>query len=117
MGLGRVVTIELAAHRRVELAAFLVVDIRGGSDEPTYARYREHVLPNLATAGGTYLVRCGQVETLEGNWRPNRIVVVRFESMQAARAWWNSAEYAELKCMRQRSTNTNMILVEGISNV
>lgn len=100
----------------MELAAFLVVDIRGVSAEPAYARYRKRVPPSLAAAGGTYLVRGGQVVTLEGNWRPDRLVVVRFESMQAAHAWWNSSEYAELKSMRQRSTNTNMILLGGIAN-
>ena len=70
----------------------------------------------LLPAGGTYLVRGGPIEVLEGNWHPNRIVVVRFDSAEAARKWWNSSEYAELKGMRQRSTTTSMILVEGLSN-
>jgi len=41
---------------------------------------------------------------------------VRFDSIQAARDWWNSPAYAELKYMRQRSTNTNMVIVEGLPN-
>jgi uncharacterized protein (DUF1330 family) len=106
-----------ALERRLELAAFLIVEIDGVRDEATYALYREEVSANLAAAGGEYLVRGGEVEVLEGNWRPGRVVVVRFDSMQAARDWWNSPAYAELKSMRQRSTNTKMLIVEGLPNV
>jgi len=56
------------------------------------------------------------VEVLEGTWQPKRVVVVRFDSAAAARSWWHDPEYSELKAMRQRSTITNMILVEGIPN-
>ena len=109
--------LSLALGRRLELAAFLIVEINGVCDEATYARYREEVSANLAAAGGQYLVRGGEVEVLEGNWRPGRVIVVRFDSMQAARDWWNSPAYAELKSMRQRSTNTKMVIVEGLPNV
>jgi uncharacterized protein (DUF1330 family) len=100
---------------RKELAAYLIIEI-AVNDPEVYARYREAVSSNLAAAGGTYLVRGGEVEVLEGDWRPNRVVVVRFDSTDEARRWWNSSGYAELKAMRQRSAKTNMILVEGVSN-
>jgi len=95
------------------LAAYLIIEI-AVNDPDVYARYREAVSPNLAAAGGTYFVRGGEVEALEGDWRPNRMVVVRFDSADQARRWWNSPGYAELKAMRQRSAKTNMILVEGV---
>jgi uncharacterized protein (DUF1330 family) len=41
--------------------------------------------PNLAAAGGTYLIRGGEVKVLERDWRPNRMVVVRFDSADEAR--------------------------------
>lgn len=96
------------------MAAFLIIEIAEVHDEEVYAKYRKVVTPNLAAAGATYLVRGGQVEVLEGSWRPKRIVVVRFDSVEAARRWWNDPAYAELKAMRQGSTTTNMILVEGV---
>jgi uncharacterized protein (DUF1330 family) len=98
------------------LPAFLIIEIAAVHDGELYAKYRDTVSPNLDAGGGAYLVRGGPVEVLEGEWHPNRMVVVRFESAEAARAWWKSPGYAELKAMRQRSTVTNMILVEGISN-
>lgn len=99
-----------------ELAAFLIVEIKSVHDQATYARYREEVSENVVAGGGKYLVRGGRVEVLEGDWRPGRVVVVRFASLRAARDWWSSPHYAELKAKRQGSTDTNMILVEGVSD-
>lgn len=98
------------------MAAYLVVDLTKIVDEETYATYRSRVSKGLAEAGGEYLVRGGPVRVFEGDWSPNRIVVVRFPSMDAARRWWGSSEYSELKQMRQASTVTNMILVPGLEN-
>ncbi len=96
------------------MPAFLIVDVTDVSNEPIYAEYRKRVPSMLAAHGGSYVVRGGDVEVLEGNWRPKRVVVVRFESAEAARNWWRDPSYSELKVMRQRSTTTNMILVEGL---
>jgi uncharacterized protein (DUF1330 family) len=98
------------------MAAFLIIEIVAVGDAELYAKYRDRVAPNLAAAGGMYVVRGGDVEVLEGSWKPNRIVVVRFDSAEAARGWWKSSGYAELKAMRQGATTTNMILVEGVRN-
>jgi uncharacterized protein (DUF1330 family) len=95
------------------MAAFLLVDVSNVHDEQTYGAYRERVAATLVSAGGKYLARGGAVDVLEGTWHPNRVVVVRFESPEAARRWWSGPDYSELKAMRQRSTDTNMILVEG----
>jgi uncharacterized protein (DUF1330 family) len=99
-----------------KLSAFLIIEIVAVNHPELYARYRDRVAPILAAAGGTYVVRGGDVEVLEGRWQPNRMVVVRFDSRVAARGWWKSSGYAELKAMRQGATTTNMILVEGVSN-
>ena len=71
------------------MAAFLIVEISKIHDEQTYARYRQQVPSNLAAAGAQYLVRGGPVEVLEGDWQPNRIVVIHFDSVEAPRQWWN----------------------------
>jgi uncharacterized protein (DUF1330 family) len=96
------------------MAAYLIVDI-SVRDEQTYAGYRARVSDQIRQYGGEYLVRGGRVEQLEGDWKPKRMVVVRFESIAAAQKWWDSDDYAELKAIRQASTDTNMIVVEGVS--
>jgi len=96
------------------MSAYLIVDVAAIHDEPAYAAYRSRVSTGIRAAGGCYLARGGTVDVLEGKWQPGRVVVVRFDSIGAARRWWASGEYHDLKRMRQASTSTNMIVVEGL---
>jgi uncharacterized protein (DUF1330 family) len=96
------------------MPAYVIVEITV-RDEETYAQYRARVTDQIRQYGGEYLVRGGNTEALEGDWLPRRIVLLRFDSMEAAKRWWSSDDYAPLKALRQASADTNMILVEGIS--
>jgi uncharacterized protein (DUF1330 family) len=96
------------------MAAYLIVDIARIHDEETYARYRSQVTAGLEAAGGRYLVRGGDVEVIEGTLRPGRLVIVRFDSIEAARQWWSSPEYEPLRKLREASTSSNMVLVQGL---
>jgi uncharacterized protein (DUF1330 family) len=95
------------------MPAYLIVDITV-HDEQRYADYRARVTDQIRQFGGEYLVRGGRIERLEGDWQPSRVVVVKFESIAAAKKWWESDDYAELKAIRQATTDTNMIVVEGL---
>lgn len=97
------------------MAAYLIVDVTQIRDEETYAAYRSRVATGIGQAGGRYLARGGAIDVLEGSWQPGRIVLVRFDSREAARGWWASVEYADLKRMRQASTSANMIVVNGLA--
>ena len=48
----------------------------------------------IASYGGRYLVRGGALEVLEGEWDPERLVVLEFESIGRLREWYDSPEYA-----------------------
>jgi uncharacterized protein (DUF1330 family) len=98
------------------MAAYLLIDIAHVHDPARYADYRAGVSAGLEAAGGDYLVRGGAVEVLEGDWRPGRVVIVRFASVADARRWWSSSEYAALRDQRQAATTTHMVLVEGIAD-
>ena len=95
------------------MSAFLVVQIEVASKE-RYEGYKQMVPPSLAPYGGRFVVRGGKVETLEGAWSPERFVIIEFPSSAQAKAWWNSAEYAPAKALRQETARTQMILVEGV---
>ena len=97
------------------MAAYLVVDIQRITDEQRYEQYKTKVSPDLLAAGGQYLARGGAIDVLEGDWHPSRLVIVRFESSASARRWWESQAYEPLKQMRQASTTTRMVLVEGVA--
>jgi len=94
------------------MAAYIVVEVEV-KDPDRYAKYREMVPPSLAKYGGRFVVRGGKTETLEGDWSPMRFVIVEFPSMERAKAWWSSSEYAEAKALRQATAATKMIVVEG----
>jgi uncharacterized protein (DUF1330 family) len=52
--------------------------------------------------------------TLEGDWHPERIVILEFPSGEKALEWWNSDIYSKAKAIRHRTASTKMIIVEGI---
>jgi uncharacterized protein (DUF1330 family) len=95
------------------MAAYVIVDVRI-NDPEVYAEYRRLTPASIAAYGGRFVVRGGASETLEGDWAPERIVVLEFESVARAKAWWSSAEYAPAKALRQQSATTRMIVVEGV---
>jgi uncharacterized protein (DUF1330 family) len=94
------------------MAAYVVVQV-DVKDPARYADYRTMVPPTLPKYGGRFIVRGGKTETLEGDWAPKRFVVVEFPSVEQAKAWWASPEYAEAKALRQATSETQMIVVEG----
>jgi uncharacterized protein (DUF1330 family) len=83
------------------------------TDPQGFERYRQMVPPTVAHYGGRFVVRGGKTETLEGTWNPARLVVLEFDSVERARAWWASEEYREAKELRQRTARTNLLIVEG----
>jgi uncharacterized protein (DUF1330 family) len=95
------------------MAAYVVVQV-DVKDPLRYEDYKRMVPASLAKYGGRFLVRGGHTETLEGTWEPKRFVLVEFPDVAQARAWWASPEYAEAKALRQATSLTQMILVEGV---
>lgn len=95
------------------MAAYVVANIEV-TDPELYEDYKKLAGPAIQACGGKYLVRGGRTEVLEGKWRPNRLVVLEFESVEKAQAWWNSTHYAQAKTIRQRSADSSMVIVQGI---
>ncbi len=95
------------------MAAYVVVEVEV-RDTDRYEDYKRMVPPTLAPYGGRFIVRGGVVEALEGEWSPKRVVIVEFPSVERAKAWWSSQEYAEAKALRQATAHTRMIVVAGV---
>jgi len=94
------------------MPAYIIANVNI-TDPETYQEYMKLVPPTLDKFGGKPVVRGGHAENLEGEWQPSRVSVLEFESFDHAMQWWNSEDYADAKAMRQRSSNTQMIVVEG----
>ena len=95
------------------MAAYVLVEIEV-TDPQLYEEYKQRAPLTIAQFGGKYLARGGAVDVLEGEWSPQRVVLVEFSSREQAHAWWDSEEYREPKALRQRSAKTKMIVLEGI---
>jgi uncharacterized protein (DUF1330 family) len=82
-------------------------------DQPTFQRYREEVVPLIARYGGRYIVRGGEVESLEGDLGFKQLIVLEFPTLDAARAFYHSPEYQPVKAIRLRSAASEVALVVG----
>ncbi|WP_105968006.1 DUF1330 domain-containing protein [Streptomyces geranii] len=68
---------------------------------------------SLVASGGSVLAVDDTPQQLEGEWHGDRTVVLEFESVEAARAWYESAEYGEAKPLRHAAADSNMVIVAG----
>ena len=96
------------------MPAYIIVDVKINNPDE-YEEYKKLTPASIAAYQGSFIVRGGPTETLEGDWVPGRIVVLEFPNAERARQWWNSPEYAAAKLIRQGASSTRMILVDGVN--
>lgn len=94
------------------MAAYVVAEVEV-TDLIVYEEYRKRVAPTIAQYGGRFLVRGGRVESKEGGWTPARFVIVEFPSMERAREWYQSPEYAPALALRLKASRSRLIIAEG----
>ncbi|HMJ47363.1 MAG TPA: DUF1330 domain-containing protein [Ferruginibacter sp.] len=95
------------------MSAYIIVDVTVFNEEE-YAAYKSLTPGSIAPFHGKFIIRGGKTETIEGDWKPQRIVVVEFPTADLARQWWSSPEYTKAKAIRHRTAHSKMILVEGV---
>ncbi|MGE5804691.1 MAG: DUF1330 domain-containing protein [Ignavibacteria bacterium] len=95
------------------MPAYIIVEVKI-RNQKEYEEYKKLVPATLKQYGGKFIVRGGKTETLEGNWSPERIVVIEFDNMEKAKTWWGSEEYSKAKKIRYQNAESKMILVEGM---
>ena len=83
-------------------------------DPEGYKAYSQQVPATIEKYGGRFLVRGGKSEALEGDWPERRRVVIEFASVEAAKRWWDSTEYAKPKELRRANSNGRLLLIEGV---
>ena len=94
------------------MPAYVVTEIEV-HDTVRYENYKKMSTESVQAFGGRFVVRGGKVQTLEGTWSPKRFVVVEFPTVERAKEWWSSKEYAPAKKLRNETATSQMILVEG----
>lgn len=95
------------------MAAYVIVNVTI-RDPVRYEEYRRLATPTVGAYDGRYVARGGAVEVREGGWSPARLVILEFPTVERARAWWSSPEYAPAKALRQSCADTELIITEGV---
>ena len=94
------------------MPGYLIANVKV-TDPEGFERYRAGVPAVIAQYGGRYAVRGGAMERLENADGFNRIVLLEFPSLDAARAFYFSPEYAPLLKLRIETTESQVMLVDG----
>lgn len=82
------------------------------NDQAAFDAYAEKAIPKIIASGGNPIIVNDEPEVVEGTWRP-RTVVVQFASVEAAQAWYNSADYQAVAGERQAASDSNVVIVPG----
>lgn len=95
------------------MPAYVIADVTI-KDPERYQDYVRQVPATLEPYGGRFLVRGGTVEVAEGDWRPQRLVIIEFPSFEQARAWYDSPQYMPVKRLRWETSEGRILLADGV---
>jgi uncharacterized protein (DUF1330 family) len=96
------------------MSAYVIVHV-DVTNPAEYEDYKKMSPLSIEAYGGRFLARGGQTHVMEGSWQPKRLVIVEFPSVERARTWWASPEYAAAKAKRNATSNSDLVIIEGVS--
>lgn len=94
------------------MSAYVIVEMTV-TDTVRIEEYRKLAGASVAQYGGRFVVRGGRSETLDGDWKPQRLVVLEFPGLAEAKRWHASSEYRAACKIRDQAASTRMVAVEG----
>lgn len=95
------------------MAAYVITDVNI-FDIELYLAYQRALRPLLAAAGASYLVRGGEFRVLEGDYRPRRLVLLEFPTLEAVDDFYHSPEYQALEPQRKACSSARIISMRGL---
>ena len=95
------------------MPAYVISEVEA-RDQAAMEAYRTLAAATIAQYGGRYLVRGGAAELVEGGPPPKTIIIVEFTSMERAREWYASPEYAAALKLRRTALERRLMFVEGV---
>ncbi|MHA6847336.1 DUF1330 domain-containing protein [Ralstonia syzygii] len=96
------------------MAAGYILAYVNVTDPVQYEQYKVLSTRAMQAHGAEVLVRGGKTEVLEGEWKPTRIIVLKFKSYDDAKSFYDSEEYRAARDARAKAARMNMIVVEGV---
>ncbi len=95
------------------MSAYVIVETNV-TDSERYEQYKAAAPAAIAAAGGRYLVRGGELAVLEGEWQPSRLVLLEFEDLAAAKRWYDSQAYQDVRRLRDGAAVLRVVAVQGL---
>jgi uncharacterized protein (DUF1330 family) len=96
------------------MAAYVISEVEP-LDQELFDRYRSLAQASIEQYGGRYTVRAALPEAAEGNWAPQRrLVIVEFPDMDTVRRWYSSEAYAEALAFRDGALSRRLLFVDGL---
>ena len=83
------------------------------TDWPRYREYMKLTPGAIARYGGRFLARGGEIATLEGPQENRRVVILEFPSLEQAKTFQNSTEYAQARKLREGAATVQIIALDG----
>ena len=84
------------------------------TDPDVYETYKALAFDSVTAHGGTYIVRGGEVDALEGDAPAGRVVVLQFPSFESAQEWYHSDDYKEAGALRHAAATSRLFIVDGV---
>src|SRR4051812_47693871 len=112
---------KLMAPRGRPMAAYVIFDAALGGKLEAMKAYSDKAFDTLIPFGGRPIVRTGEFEVREvrrdKSWTPNRLLIIEFPTLAAARGWYDSPEYQALLPLRLNARGPdNMVIVGGVED-
>ena len=95
------------------MSGYVIAQIEVTNHE-NYKEYLAKVTDIVAKFGGEYLVRGGEFQCFEGEWKNSRNIVIKFPSYEKALEWYHSEEYKPVRQIRLDNADTNQIIIKGV---
>ena len=94
-------------------SGYIIANVRVTNPEQ-YEEYKKWSTAAFKARNAEICVRGGQVEVMEGDWQPERVVIAKFPSFGAAKAFYGSAEYLKARQAREGAAIMRLVVVEGV---
>ena len=96
------------------MSAYVFFNILEIVDQKKMEEYGRRIGSTVEQFGGRYLVRGGNINVVEGDWRPVIPIIIEFPSLEQAYAWYESEDYKELRDLRSGAAKLNALFIEGV---
>jgi uncharacterized protein (DUF1330 family) len=94
------------------MKAYLVLDL-SVNDFGGFRKYIAEIPAFIARHSGKYIVQGVSPTTIEGDWKPERMVIIEFPQREKAQAFLSDPEIRDLFEVRHNTTTSKLVLVDG----